>query len=1053
MPLLKRIEASHNGHGLMVAHATPQPVWGTSHDGKRQQRSLLAAATNLSNGLNSNRTEAARISKLKQAWQEDAWAYRDSIGELRYATTYLGNAARKVKLFPAAYVNNELDPLPLSEIPNCPANVLAAANDAMERLATNPLAMAGLLRDLMENLEVTGECFLFGWPVGTKPGDNKEEIWEIRSVSEVSSNNDGQILIKEVGQTGAGELVPNGVFTSRLWYPHPRRKILADSPFASILDICEELLILSRDIRAAGRSRLANSGLLLLPDGLTVVKADTAADANDSEQDPFMQELVAAAMTAIQDEGSASAIVPLIIRGPKDELAAVRQVTISRPESENANKRIELIERMATTLDLPAEVLTGKADLNHWTAWSVSDDTFSDHIEPLIMVMDDALVAGYMRIMLSAPSLNLPPEWVNRVIIWHDSTRLVRHPDRSQDALQAYDRFALSDGALRDTMGFSDTDAPNNTELLTRVMMKQSRLDPSIAAQIIKRMDSTLDISSVGGGKASQAPSAGQVGPSPTSVPTQPVEGPPQGGQPSQQPIGPAPPTPTLGGSVYPPKGLVAAIPAHISHGNSKLARIDSELMTKLMVATNAAMTRALERAGARIRTQVGKTASGRAWCASHKNIELPFLISHSMIAAAGLDEQQLLNGAWVQLKTTWETYMESADSDALNAIAKMLKVNPDELADKMDVLTEYGDSGWAWLEARMNKIAHGFLSDAQSLAGKDKEITTTDLVSWDTIKEAVSRAGGQPSTTSAGVTIGDDPTTPADALTGLGNGPVVTDTLVDGGLSINNYTWIHGTTPAPFPPHETLDGQDFVDWTDEILVNSDDWPDRDYFMPGDHDGCTCDFQINWADDQSQNQEQELEPVNAAITAGGPGSGPRPGQGKIESDPVKIDQAVKNGIPKQTAQKLERNGMLDDALAKSNEFFPKADVNDARQIASDKFNAYAPTITPEDKAAAQERHAAIQEAGGRRGGDDRPGPSVRARYNSELISQYGKDGGQTAPCLYCARTLTPDTATLERLVPGSEGGKYVMENLAPSCMTCNRVRSDSPFGTGLEQAA
>jgi hypothetical protein len=818
-------------------------AWGTAHDGKRQQRALLASATQLMSPEGLNRPEAKRLNKLRQPWQEDAWAYRDAIGELRYATTFLGNSCRKIMLVPSAYVEGELDPLPLSEIEDCPDNVRAAANDALRRLSSGgPLALSGLQRDVAENFEVAGECFLVGWPPMTMlPGsDNADEVWEIRSVSEIVGNNNGDLELKIDG--GSAEPIPNGVFVQRLWYPHPRRKSIADSPFAAMLDICEELLILSRDIRASGRSRLANSGLLLIPDKLTVVKSSMISDANDSEQDEFMSELIAAGMAAIQDEGSASAIFPILIRGPMDALAAVRQVQIARPESQKAQDRLELLTRMATTLDLPAEVLTGKGDLNHWTAWSVSEDTFNDHIEPLVMVIDDALTAGYMRIALrSTPGL--APEWVNRVVLWHDATRLVRHPDRSQDALQAYDRYALSDAALRDTMGFSDTDAPDETELLSRVVLKQSKLDPTIVAQIIKRMDSTIDITQVKPDSKQVDETSGEQAGEP-SLDIGPIEGPPQGGQPTQEPPSTAPP-------------LVAAVKkigpteASIRKGNQQLAKIERELNDKLSTSTNAAMSRALEKAGARIRTTVGRTAAGRAWCASHSNTQLCMLISNSMIAAAGLDESTLLNDAWEQLSKEYASYLEYADKKTITSIANMLRQDPENFQQLAGKLSQYADSGWNYMQHQLQRSGMEYLSSPATAIEQDetKEIVTTRLVSPQLIKNTLARVGGQLQHSLDA--IKSDPTASVVVQPGLTTGPAVGETLDSGGLEIGSYTWVHGFTPNPFEPHEALDGTEFSSWTDEILVNEESWPDVEFFAPGDHDGCSCDFTTNWGQPES----------------------------------------------------------------------------------------------------------------------------------------------------------------------------------------------------------
>jgi hypothetical protein len=93
--------------------------------------------------------------------------------------------------------------------------------------------------------------------------------------------------------------------------------------------MCAELLLLNRTFRATARSRL-NAGALYLPDGLSV--AATAdpdypydEDGNYNEQynaeeaaDDFEDQLIDAMTTPIKDEDSASAVVPLIIRGPAE---------------------------------------------------------------------------------------------------------------------------------------------------------------------------------------------------------------------------------------------------------------------------------------------------------------------------------------------------------------------------------------------------------------------------------------------------------------------------------------------------------------------------------------------------------------------------------------------------------------------------------------------------------------------------------------------------------------------------------------------------------------
>jgi hypothetical protein len=69
---------------------------------------------------------------------------------------------------------------------------------------------------------------------------------------------------------------------------------------------------------------------------------------------------------------------------------------------------------------------------------------------------------------------------------------------------------------------------------------------------------------------------------------------------------------------------------------------------------------------------------------------------------------------------------------------------------------------------------------------------------------------------------------------------------LVEG---TTEYTWAHGfygDPTSPFAPHEDLDG--FVTTerlTDPGLANGESFPTDDYYQPGDHAGCTCEWVIS----------------------------------------------------------------------------------------------------------------------------------------------------------------------------------------------------------------
>lgn len=52
-----------------------------------------------------------------------------------------------------------------------------------------------------------------------------------------------------------------------------------------------------------------------------------------------------------------------------------------------------------------------------------------------------------------------------------------------------------------------------------------------------------------------------------------------------------------------------------------------------------------------------------------------------------------------------------------------------------------------------------------------------------------------------------------------------------------------------------------------------------------------------------------------------------------------------------------------------------------------------------------------------------------------LLDTFG-DGVQ-ATCTYCPAVLTLATITVDRIVPGILGGRYVRGNIRPACLPCN----------------
>jgi hypothetical protein len=61
--------------------------------------------------------------------------------------------------------------------------------------------------------------------------------------------------------------------------------------------------------------------------------------------------------------------------------------------------------------------------------------------------------------------------------------------------------------------------------------------------------------------------------------------------------------------------------------------------------------------------------------------------------------------------------------------------------------------------------------------------------------------------------------------------------------------------------------------------------------------------------------------------------------------------------------------------------------------------------------------------------------AARRRY---LVRVYESNQGPgTCRCYRCGWLLTESTVTVDRVVPGAKGGRYVRTNIRPACAGCN----------------
>ena len=278
-----------------------------------------------------------RYKKVGEEWQLPLWeVYRD-LGPVHYGMNFKRSAAMRVNYFVAEIAEDTEEPEPTDN---------ETAREAQERLGD----MAQIVGDFVVQENVAGE----GWLVaGERPEDDNFDAVVVSSV--------------ELNRAKSKDGAP--AYALRIWNAAPWDRDEPDSPLRSVQAQCEQLLLLNDEISATAMSRVP-AGFFLVPDELSFgTNAEDYPDTGaNADGDPFMLEIIEIVTMAIQDPGAASRVAPNVVRGPSEYLKEVRYVDISRKMDEVfANMREELLRQIAGGINLPAEILTGLADLNHWS--------------------------------------------------------------------------------------------------------------------------------------------------------------------------------------------------------------------------------------------------------------------------------------------------------------------------------------------------------------------------------------------------------------------------------------------------------------------------------------------------------------------------------------------------------------------------------------------------------------------------------------------------------------------------------------------------------------
>ena len=438
--------------------------------------SLTAAATRVT------KTRAGDFRRLEQPWQRRALQYYEMTPEAHFAATYQGNMMSQVRLYVAKIDGTEREEIDDEKI----VAYLDRVHDpgSPER--------SELQRSFGRLMLLTGEGYLLASGTGD---EDEPEAWEFVSTSELRVDADGRLRrFKAPGGAGVVYEVPADDVDSdeafkllddmqavayRMWRPSPKHSAMADSPMQGVLDLFEELLLLQMAVRARVRSRLSSAGLLILDESISLPALDGRADQANPREDRLMKMMIDHMMKPIADEGSASAVVPFMLRTAVEEGRSIKDLALHLRFSDpnetyrETGLRTECIERIATGMDFPADILKGTGDMTHWNAWQVDEQVAKTLIFPICGLLCANITDSYLRPALKADNVK---DWQDYVV-WYDPAAIIAHPDQSAAARELYDRGELTGLLLRDAHGWSgEEDKPDDEEVIE--WMAKDKRDP-----------------------------------------------------------------------------------------------------------------------------------------------------------------------------------------------------------------------------------------------------------------------------------------------------------------------------------------------------------------------------------------------------------------------------------------------------------------------------------------------------------------------------------------------------------------------------------------------
>lgn len=430
----------------------------------------MTAATEV---LNLKKAHQDQLNRSVAAWQDSSWNFVDQIGELKFAFNLVAQVVSRAFLYPAVIADNSEVPVDIDTYledmdektgeasPDKLKKALEIADEVVSELVES--GQAEILRMLALNLSIPGECYLLN-----------ADKWTIASISEFTPGSTP--YLNRHKDSKHRKALKSDTYAARIWRAHPRWYAEPDSSMLGVLDQCEKVVLFDQVMRALSRSRL-NAGVIVIPNGLTPITE--GLDLNEA--------LAKATIDPVESEVSSASVTPLILQGPAELADKIKYVELGRKiDSDMLQAYESSIDRMLAGVDIPKDIISGLADVKYANALVIDDALYKAHIEPLLLLICDALTSAYLRPRLRKEGID--EQLIKRLVIWYNPSQIVTRPDRSQAASEGYEKYLLSGKAWRSARGFGEMDAPSEDEIIMRLGLG-AQVPPEMATVLIEALN------------------------------------------------------------------------------------------------------------------------------------------------------------------------------------------------------------------------------------------------------------------------------------------------------------------------------------------------------------------------------------------------------------------------------------------------------------------------------------------------------------------------------------------------------------------------------------